>query len=127
MPASREIIWLKISAPFYHFTKHLTCTIRMKASIRCYHYEGFNTSLPLFLQVKGGYVSPYSCQALGLKKRSNSQTSLSSTGSTEFDSPVRKSASKSGSLSGSKASLLSRSSSKGSVTKGPGTFGWFSA
>lgn len=85
-------------------------------------HEGKQISFPGY-KVKGGYVSPYSCQALGLKKRSGSQTSLCSSGSVEFDSPVRKSVSKSGSLSGSRGSLLSRSSSKGSVAKGPGTFG----
>ncbi|XP_063682354.1 microtubule-actin cross-linking factor 1, isoforms 6/7-like isoform X4 [Bolinopsis microptera] len=81
-------------------------------------------------KVKGGYVSPYSCQALGLKKRSGSQGSLCSSGSTEFDSPVRRSPSKNLNKSGSRSSVLSKSSSRGSISsrgsasvKGPGTFG----
>jgi len=72
-------------------------------------------------------VSPYSCQALGLKKRSGSQGSLCSSGSTEFDSPVRRSPSKNLNKSSSRGSVLSKSSSRGSVgsvgVKGPGTFG----
>lgn len=89
-------------------------------------HDGKQISFPGY-KVKGGYVSPYSCQALGLKKRSGSQGSLCSSGSTEFDSPVRRSPSKTLNKSSSRGSVLSKSSSRGSITsagnKGPGTFG----
>eukprot|EP00116_Pleurobrachia_bachei_P005340 sb/3465602/ len=77
------------------------------------------------MQVKGGYVSPYSCQALGLKKRSGSSASLCSQGSIEADSPVRRSPSKGAMRSSSRSSVLSKSSSRGSMTGVPsrGTFG----
>lgn len=60
-------------------------------------------------KVKGGYVSPYSCQALGLKKRSFLDPGSLVPRSTEFDSPVRRSPSKTSTRVSSRGSVLSKS------------------